>query len=83
MPAIQVQSFWYHYWHTYGSPKVGLKTLAAEGAALSADGLECTFRCPMAKDQVYELKFPGLKDKDGQAVGADTLWYTVSELPAK
>jgi sugar phosphate isomerase/epimerase/type 1 glutamine amidotransferase len=78
--AIALESFHYHYHHTYGSPQVDRKTLAIS-VSLSADRQIARLRTPQLEaGKVYAFALNGVSAADGSALNNPSAYYTLNKL---
>lgn len=73
-----LRRFRYKYHADYGSPKIDLDELPADGAMLSRDGLTLTI--PLAEVRegfVHEIRFTGLRGADGSELLGPVAYYQV------
>ena len=75
-----VASWHYHYYSTYGSPRVDEKTLSISNHALSKDRKTVSFDVPLAAGKIYALQFPEQESDGGAKLDFDTLFYTANKL---
>lgn len=79
-----VASWHYHYYSTYGSPRVDEKTLSVSNYALSKDRKTVSFDVPLTAGKIYALQFPEQESDGGVKLDFDTLFYTANKLrPAR
>ncbi len=79
-----VNSWHYHYYSTYGSPRVDEQTLPVSNVALSNDRKTASFDAPLTPGKIYALAFPEQSDSEGARLDFDTLFYTLNKLrPAR
>jgi hypothetical protein len=79
-----VASWHYHYYSTYGSPRVDEKTLSVSNHSLSKDRKTVSFDVPLTAGKIYALQFPEQKSDGGAKLDFDTLFYTANKLrPAR
>jgi len=69
-----VSSWHYHYYSTYGSPKVDEQTLDAQNVTLSKDRKTISFDVPLNTNKIYAIQIPN------QTLDFDTIYYTVNKL---
>jgi len=75
----KVSSWHYHYWSTYGSPRVDEKTLPITNLKLANDRKSITFDVELAEGKVYAIDFSGQKNADGEELGSHTIFYTINK----
>ncbi|MEO1855967.1 MAG: family 16 glycoside hydrolase, partial [Rubritalea sp.] len=79
-----VSSWKYHYYSTYGSPKVDEKKLAVSNYNLSEDRKTVTFDVPLHPGNVYALEFSDQNNASAKLLDFDTIFYTLNKtLPTK
>lgn len=80
----EVKSYHYHYYSTYGSPRVDEQLLEVSNYTLLNDRKTVTFDVPLTAGKVYAIQFPGQKNTEATVLDFDTIYYTVNKLrPAK
>ncbi len=79
-----VKSYHYHYYSTYGSPRVDEVELEVTNYQLSQDRQTVTFDVPLTAGKVYSIQFPEQKNTESKLLDFDTIYYTANQLrPAK
>jgi hypothetical protein len=79
-----ITSWHYHYYSTYGSPRVEEKMLTVSSYTLSKDRKTASFDIPLTAGKIYALQFPEQKNAKGTKLDFDTLFYTANKLrPAR
>ena len=79
-----VTNYHYHYYSTYGSPRVDEKELKVSNLKLSKDRKTVTFDVPLTAGKVYAIKFLEQKNAKARPLDFDTIYYTANKLlPAK
>lgn len=77
---IRVTRWGYHYWKSYGSPKVDPTEVTVLSVAVSDDRKSLDLAVPLQADQVYGFVFEGFSDEDGNAPSNRRAWYTLNQL---
>ena len=79
---LQVRSWTYHHWSTYGSDPVDEAAHSVEALKLSPDGTQLDVTLSDCRPGfVYEISAPGLIAISGQTLLHDTAWYTLLSIP--
>jgi hypothetical protein len=79
-----VTSWHYHYYSTYGSPRVDETTLDVTNHELSRDRKTVSFDVPLTEGRIYAIQFPEQKSKNAAGLDFDTIFYTLNKLrPAR
>lgn len=79
--AVTIQSFYYRYHHTYGSPMTDIKPVACEKFTLSPDRRVLTLQTSaLEAGRIYEFKLNGVSASDGVVLGNHEAYYTLNRL---
>ena len=79
---LQVRSWTYHHWSTYGSDPVDEAAHSVDTLKLSSDGTQLDITLSDCQPGfVYEISAPGLIAISGQTLLHDTAWYTLLSIP--
>lgn len=78
MTTPKVNSWHYHYWSTYGCPKIDEKELPVTNYKLSEDRKSITFDVPLTPGKVYAIDLLDQKNTDGELLGNKAIYYTLN-----
>lgn len=79
--AISIQSFYYKYHHTYGSPVTDPKPTGITGIDLSPDRQTLRLRTDtLEARRIYEFKLAGITAADGTPLANPEAYYTLNRL---
>jgi sugar phosphate isomerase/epimerase len=82
--AFSLQSYFYKYHHTYGSPITDTKPLAISDVSLSTDRYVIHLRtAPLETGRIYEFKLNNVKAADGTVLTNNEAYYTLNKLLPK
>ena len=81
--AISIQSYYYLYHHTYGSPITDGKQLDCVGTSLSPDRKVLKIRTTaLEAGRIYEFKLNGVIASDSDPLANNEAYYTLNRLRA-
>ncbi len=79
---LQVRSWTYNHWSTYGSEPVDETVHSIQTLQLSAEGTQLVLTIPdLRPGFVHEISAPGLLSTSGLPLLHDTAWYTLLSMP--
>ncbi len=80
--AYFLESYTYHYWHTYGSPEIQRRENPIGRIQVSSDGYEVHLSVPKRQTgRVFHLQLRQLTAADGSKLLHPDLYYTLNALP--
>jgi len=79
-----VSSWEYHYYSTYGSPRVDERNVEVDNYQLSNDRMTVTFDVPLETNRIYAIHFPAQLNTKAKPLDFDTIYYTLNNIqPAR
>ncbi len=80
--AYFMESYTYHYWHTYGSPEIQRRENPISRIQVSPDGYEVHLSVPKRQTgRVFHLQLRQFAAADGSKLLHPDLYYTLNALP--
>ncbi len=80
--AIHVETYTYIYQSSYGSPEVDHASPVIKNVEVAADNLSLKITLDEVKEgHIHEIHFPGIREKSGQPLWHDVLYYTLNQIP--
>lgn len=77
--AFSVQSYFYEYHRTYGSPQMEIKPVPATEIRISADARTVSLKlAELVKERIYELNLRNFKAADGSDLLHPAAYYTLN-----
>lgn len=81
--SYAIQSFTYHYHHTYGSPPIDQQVHAITAVEVSQDGLRARLQVEgLRQGYAHEIRMSGVRSAEGEPLLHDTGYYTLNRIPA-
>ena len=77
---IVFEKWGYNYSSDYGSPKIDLTEVPVKSAKLKKDNTVLEVKLDLETDKVFSVKFPNLKNEDGQLPSVTQAYYTLTQL---
>ncbi|MBK1878145.1 DUF7133 domain-containing protein [Pelagicoccus mobilis] len=78
--SLVFEKWGYNYWGNYGSPKVDETPVAVKSVKLKKGNTVIDVQLDLQTDQVFSVKFPSVKNKDGHSPSVTQAYYTLNEL---
>jgi len=81
--SYAIQSFTYHYHHTYGSPPIDQQVHPVTAVEVSEDGLRARLQVEgLRQGYAHEIRMSGVRSAEGEPLLHDTGYYTLNRIPA-
>ena len=74
--SLKIDSWWYNYNKTYGSPKDDVAEESMSKLVVSEDRKSLLIEMPLAEKRVYGLDFSALKSAGGKSLANEIAFYT-------
>ncbi|PQO25469.1 hypothetical protein C5Y96_24315 [Blastopirellula marina] len=82
--AIYIDTYTYIYQSSYGSPEVEHAKPAIKNVEVAADNMSVKITLDELKEgHIHEIHFPGIREKSGDSLWHDVLYYTLNQIPGE
>jgi len=80
--SVQLRSWTYKQWSTYGSPLQDERELKVLSTTVSEDGMELLIKVQgLRAGYVHEIQLEGVRGLQGRELLHDRGWYTLNQIP--